>query len=56
MIIRNLTSKTKIPSTPLGVTRQAERSRDHIALKTGYLILKNNTCKKPDIQFSLLYH
>jgi hypothetical protein len=25
MIIRNLASKTKIPSNPLGVTRQAER-------------------------------
>jgi hypothetical protein len=41
MIIRNLASKIKIPSTPLGVTRQAERSRGHLALKTRHLILKN---------------
>jgi hypothetical protein len=49
MIIRNLASKTKNPSilrlrsaqAPARVTRQAEQSRGHLALKTRHLILKN---------------
>jgi hypothetical protein len=46
MIIRNLASKTKILSTPLGVTRQAERSRGHLALKITFLKIRRNGRKQ----------
>jgi hypothetical protein len=50
MIIRNLANKVSFPSTPLGVTCQAERSRGHLAYKTEHLSLETITCKKADIQ------
>jgi hypothetical protein len=42
MIIRNLANKVSFPSTPLGVTCQAERSRGHLAYKTDHLSLINH--------------
>jgi hypothetical protein len=53
MIIRNLANKANFPSTPLGVTCQAERSRGQLAYKTENLSLTNHSLHESGYSYNI---